>query len=80
MNIEHIIKKIKEYEKNGVDVYIVVKNIKTKEEGVASLLQNNYIAVFEGKEDGSEDRCYSIEEFKNKYQIMRLENEYEEEI
>ena len=79
-NINNIIKKIKQYEKSGKDVSMVVQNIKTEKEGVAILTKDNNIAVFEGKEDGSDDRIYSLEEFNKNYKIVRLENEYEDEI
>ena len=79
-NINNIIKKIKQYEKSGKDVSMVVQNIKNEKEGVAILTKDNNIAVFEGKEDGSDDRIYSLEEFNKNYKIVRLENEYEDEI
>lgn len=79
-NINNIIKQIKQYEKSGKDVSMVVQNIKTEKEGVAILTKYNNIAVFEGKEDGSDDRIYSLEEFNKNYKIVRLENEYEDEI
>lgn len=79
-NINNIIKQIKQYEKSGKDVSMVVQNIKTEKEGVAILTKDNNIAVFEGKEDGSDDRIYSLEEFNKNYKIVRLENEYENEI
>ena len=79
-NINNIIKQIKQYEKSGKDVSMVVQNIKTEKEGVAILTKDNNIAVFEGKEDGSDDRIYSLEEFNKNYKIVRLENEYEDEI
>ena len=79
-NINNIIKQIKQYEKSGKDVSMVVQNIKNEKEGVAILTKDNNIAVFEGKEDGSDDRIYSLEEFNKNYKIVRLENEYEDEI
>ena len=79
-NINNIIKQIKQYEKSGKDVSMVVQNIKTEKEGVAILTKDNNIAVFEGIEDGSDDRIYSLEEFNKNYKIVRLENEYEDEI
>ena len=80
MRFNNIIKKIKQYEKEGMEISLIVKNIVTKEEGVASLTTDNKIAVFEGNDDGRDDKIYSLEDFKNSYKVIRLENEYEEEL
>lgn len=79
MNIDTIIETVKKLEKSGNDISIIVKNIKTKEEGVATILPNGNIAVFEGSENGSYDKIYSIKNFKKNYSIIKLENELGEE-
>ena len=53
--------------------------MKTKEEGVATILPNGNIVVFEGSENGSDDKIYSIKNFKKNYSIIKLENELGEE-
>ena len=77
---EQIIKKIKKYRKQEMEISIIVKNIKTKEEGVAILTQDDNIAVFEGSDDGKDDAIYLPEEFSKRHEIIRLENQYEEEL
>lgn len=47
---------------------------------MASLTKDNTIAVFEGNDDGRDDKIYTLEDFKNNYKVIRLENEYEEEL
>ena len=80
MNINNIIRKIKRYEKEGIEVSLIIENTHTKEVGVASLTTDNKIAVFEGNDAGRDDKIYSLEDFKNSYKVIRLENEYEEEL
>lgn len=79
-NINNIMKKIKQYEKLGRDVSMVVKNLKKGREGTAILTAQGKIAVFEGKDDGSDDKIYSLEEFNRNYEVIRLEDEYENEL
>lgn len=74
------INKIKQYEKLGKDVSMVVKNLKNGMEGTAILTAQDKVAVFEGKDDGSDDKIYSLEEFNRNYEVIRLEDEYENEI
>ena len=52
MNINNIIRKIKRYEKEGIEVSLIIENTHTKEVGVASLTTDNKIAVFEGNDAG----------------------------
>ena len=78
--MNNIMKKIKQYEKLGKDVSMVVKNLKKEREGTAILIVQDKIAVFEGKDDGSDDKIYSLEEFNRNYEVIRLEDEYENEI
>ena len=63
------INKIKQYEKLGKDVSMVVKNLKNGMEGTAILTAQDKVAVFEGKDDGSDDKIYSLEELT---EIMKL--------
>ena len=79
MNIDTIIETVKKLEKSGNDISIIVKNMKAKVEGVATILPNGNIVVFEGSENGSDDKIYSIKNFKKNYSIIKLENELGEE-
>ena len=49
MNIDTIIETVKKLEKSGNDISIIVKNIKTKGEGVATILPNYSIIKLENE-------------------------------
>ncbi len=63
----------------GQEVTMEIKNKNTKLYGVASLTLENKIAVWEGRDDGADDKIYTISEFKKNYEILKLINENEEE-
>lgn len=70
------LEKVKQYLKNFVerkeDYYMVVTNKETNEEGCAIIRDDKKIAVFEGKNDGSDDKIFNQKEFKEKYRIDAL--------
>lgn len=78
--IEQFIKKAKKLIREGQDVSIETKRKNQEDYGIASLTIDGRIAVFDGAEDGSDDKIYTIKEFKKKYEILRLINEYEKEL
>lgn len=61
--------KIKEKMQNNENLVLCTKNKNNDTEGVALLWTNsqNMISVFEGREDGSEDKEFSFEEFLLNY-------------
>lgn len=64
-------KDIEEYE-------ITVWNYEKLQEGVVTILENKKeVKVFEGVEDGSEDKEYTLKEFEEKYKILKFEREDE---
>ncbi|MGN1296847.1 MAG: hypothetical protein ACI4VH_00185 [Clostridia bacterium] len=62
------------------DVTMEIKNKITKEYGIASLLPNGRVAIFEADETGKDDYICDLEEFKSKYEIEKVIEEYEEEL
>lgn len=78
-NTNSSIKLAKKLTKAGKEVTMEIQNRKTKLYGVASLTIDNKIAVWEGRDDGKDDRIYSISEFQKNYEILKLVNEFEEE-
>lgn len=80
--IEKIIDFIKNTERTiEGNITLTVNNIETKEEGIACYLEKyKEIRVYEGAEDGSDDRNYSIEEFTNKYEVISVNIELNEEL
>ena len=58
------------------DYYIIVNNKETEQEGCAIITKDKKVAVFEGKDDGSEDRIYSQKDFKEKYKIENIYVDY----
>lgn len=80
MKIDYIINKIKQYEKRGMEISLIVKNLNTKEVGVASLTKDGNMAIFEGDDDGKDDKIYLLHDFVKNYEIIRIENQYEEEL
>ena len=80
--IEKIIEFIKITEKTiEGDITLTVNNLETKEDGIACYLEKyKEFRVYEGAEDGSDDRNYSIEEFTNKYEVISVNIELEEEL
>ena len=80
--IEETIKFIKNIEKTiEGDITLTVNNYETKEEGIACYLDKyKEFRVYEGAGDGSDDRDYSIEEFVNKYQVVSINIELDDEM
>lgn len=80
--IEQIIELIKNTEKTiEGDITLTVNNLKTKEEGIACYLDNyKEFRVYEGAGDGSDDKNCSIEEFANKYEVISVNIELDEEL
>lgn len=74
------LEKAKQFIKNFVgertDYYMIVTNKETEQEGCAIITKDKKVAVFEGKDDGSEDRVYSQKEFKEKYKIENIYVDY----
>lgn len=68
-NLEKAKKFIKNFAEDKSDYYMIVTNKETKQEGCAIITKDKKIAVFEGKDDGSDDKVYSQKEFKEKYKI-----------
>lgn len=73
------IKLARKLKTEGQDITMEIQNKNTKLYGVASITSKNKIAVWEGRDDGKDDRIYSINEFKKNYEILKLINEIEEE-
>lgn len=80
--VEKIIEFIKNTQKTiEGDITLTVNNLETKEEGIACYLDNyKEFRVYEGAGDGSDDRNYSIEEFANKYEVISVNIELEEDL
>lgn len=74
------LEKAKQFIKNFVgektDYYMIITNKETQQEGCAVITKDKKVAVFEGKDDGSEDRVYSQKEFKEKYKIENIYVDY----
>ena len=77
-NLEKAKKFVKNFVGDKSDYYMIVTNKETQGEGCAIITKNKKIAVFEGKDDGSEDKVYSQKEFKEKYKIDNIYVEYNE--
>lgn len=71
-NLEKAKKFIKNFVEDKSDYYMIVTNKETKQEGCAIITKDKKIAVFEGKDDGSDDKVYSQKEFKEKYKIENI--------
>ena len=67
---------IKNFVDEKTDYYMIVANKETEQEGCAIITKDKKVAVFEGKDDGSEDRVYSQKEFKEKYKIENIYVDY----
>lgn len=80
--IEKIIDFIKNTERTiEGNITLTVNNLETKEEGIAYYLEKyKEFRVYEGAEDGSDDRDYSIEEFVKKYEVISVNIELDEEL
>ena len=65
-NLEKAKQFIKNFVGERTDYYMIVTNKETEQEGCAIITKDKKVAVFEGKDDGSEDRVYSQKEFKEK--------------
>ena len=80
--VEKIIEFIRNTEKTiEGDITLTVNNLETKEEGIACYLDKyKGFKVYEGAGDGSDDRDYSIEEFTNKYEVISVNIELDEEL
>ncbi len=63
---------LEKYAVDKDDYLIVVKNPKEKREGVAVLLDDGRIKVYEGNGDGSDDGIYNKIEFNEKYKIKGI--------
>ncbi len=48
-----------------------VKNKNTNEYGVASYTKDDKVAVFEGRENGKDDKIYSVNYFMKNYILMK---------
>lgn len=72
LDLDKIIQKIRENQRDNLDYFMLVENKETKDIGYAVLTQDNRIKVFEGKDDGSDDKIYFRDEIKEKYRIKEL--------
>ena len=75
-NLEKAKQFIKNFVGERTDYYMIVSNKETEQEGCAIITKDKKVAVFEGKDDGSEDRVYSQKEFKEKYKIENIYVDY----
>lgn len=75
-NLEKAKQFIKNFVGERTDYYMIVTNKETEQEGCAIITKDKKVAVFEGKDDGSEDRVYSQKEFKEKYKIENIYVDY----
>ena len=75
-NLEKAKQFIKNFVGERADYYMIVTNKETEQEGCAIITKDKKVAVFEGKDDGSEDRVYSQKEFKEKYKIENIYVDY----
>ena len=75
-NLEKAKQFIKNFVGEKTDYYMIVTNKETEQEGCAIITKDKKVAVFEGKDDGSEDRVYSQKEFKEKYKIENIYVDY----
>ena len=75
-NLEKAKQFIKNFVGERTDYYMIIKNKETDQEGCAVITKDKKVAVFEGKDDGSEDRVYSQKEFKEKYKIENIYVDY----
>lgn len=75
-SLEKAKKFIKNFVGEKTDYYMIVANKETEQEGCAVITKDKKVAVFEGKDDGSEDRIYSQKEFKEKYKIENIYVDY----
>lgn len=71
-NLEKVKKFLENFSENTSDYYMVVINKETNKEGCAIIRKDKKIIVFEGKNDGSEDKILSQKEFKEKYKIEKI--------
>lgn len=53
------------------DLILTVKNNNNNEVGVASYTKDREVAVFEGADDGSDDKVYSIDYFIKNYTLIK---------
>ena len=75
-NLEKAKQFIKNFVGERTDYYMIVTNKETEQEGCAIITKDKKVAVFEGKDDGGEDRVYSQKEFKEKYKIENIYVDY----
>lgn len=75
-NLEKAKQFIKNFVGERTDYYMIVTNKETEQEGCAIITKDKKVAVFEGKDDGSEDRVYSQKEFKEQYKIENIYVDY----
>ena len=68
-SLEKAKKFIKNFVGEKTDYYMIVKNKETEQEGCAIITKDKKVAVFEGKDDGSEDRIYSQKDFLSRNDI-----------
>ena len=75
-NLEKAKQFIKNFVGERTDYYMIFTNKETEQEVCAIITKDKKVAVFEGKDDGSEDRLYSQKEFKEKYKIENIYVDY----
>lgn len=71
-NLRNVKNFLEHFTEHPEDYYMEVLNKETGQEGCATITNDKKIAVFEGKEDGSEDKILSQKEFKEKYKIKEV--------
>lgn len=77
--LDNLIKTSKIWDKRNNRFEIVIKNKEKGWEGVAALTNDGQIRVYEGNKDGSDDNDYNYEEFCDKYKVIGIEIEANEE-
>ena len=71
INLILFIKKLEKTIKG--DIILNVYNIETKKEGIAFYSDiHKEFRVYEGSEDGSDDKDYSIYDFEKKYEVISI--------
>ena len=60
------------------EVMLEITNKSTGKEGIASLLSNDRVAIYENDSTGKDDFICDLKEFKDKYEIQDIQENGEE--
>lgn len=72
LDIDKIVQYIRDKKIDNLEYFMLVENKKTKDIGCAVVTQDNRVKVFEGKDNGSNNKIYFRDEIKEKYTIKEL--------